>query len=532
MLSPNSSFVVVLLNVVALASAAEPASAAAVSATPSRGDLEIVDCLLPGQVRSLGNRTYLTQRRPTRTTASDCRIRGGEYVSYDRADLKSALNVWLETAEQGDAEAQTNVGEIYERGLGGEPDLALAAEWYQKAADQRLPRALVNLGSLYERGLGVAADPLRALNLYRQAAGIKDNDLLYEDAVNRETERLRSSLQTKIEELQQQITVLESQVDSLEQKLSTASNTSSAEVRALRSLVATLSAQQTANRARLESLPPVRTPAPSAPVGPLLATASDRAVAGLKLGRFYALVIGNQTYASIESLKTPITDAQRAAQVLRDQYGFSVQVLQDADDVKMLVALESLSKVLRPEDNLLIYYAGHGARIKARYREAGYWLPVNAAAPPSNLFWLSNEQVTAHLARLPARRVLVVADSCYAGLLSDDPSLRFVPSSTQETIENIRYKLPKRARLLISSGGDRPVLDQGGAGHSVFSRAFLDILSSNQGVLSAPTLFSKLKERVRTASEGQGFSQVPELKSIRDAGHEIGDFFFVPKTRQ
>ncbi|MGA1676892.1 MAG: hypothetical protein ACO377_10735, partial [Pseudomonadales bacterium] len=33
-------------------------------------DLYVVDCLLPGQVRRLGQRTFLTPRRPTRTTAA------------------------------------------------------------------------------------------------------------------------------------------------------------------------------------------------------------------------------------------------------------------------------------------------------------------------------------------------------------------------------------------------------------------------------------------------------------------------------
>src|SRR5215216_3017694 len=63
-----------------------------------RADLEVVDCLLPGQVRALGSRTYLTQRRPVKTTASDCRIRGGEYVDFDRANMKTSLNVWMEAA--------------------------------------------------------------------------------------------------------------------------------------------------------------------------------------------------------------------------------------------------------------------------------------------------------------------------------------------------------------------------------------------------------------------------------------------------
>src|ERR1700759_3088279 len=132
-----------LAGVITLVAAA-PVWAAKDSATEgmvARQDLEVVDCLLPGQVRQLGNSTYLTQRRPTRTTTSDCRIRGGEYVAFDRADYKSALRIWMGSAQAGDPEAQTNVGEIFERGLGGEPNYEAAVIWYQKAVDKGFSRA-------------------------------------------------------------------------------------------------------------------------------------------------------------------------------------------------------------------------------------------------------------------------------------------------------------------------------------------------------------------------------------------------------
>ena len=134
--------------------------------------LLVVDCLLPGQVRNLGQRTaYVSARRPARITARDCQIRGGEYVAYDRADMRSALATWLPAAEQGDVEARVIAGEIYERGLGVTPDFAAAARWYRLAADAGSKRAQVNLGYLYERGLGVAADPRTALGWYARAAG-------------------------------------------------------------------------------------------------------------------------------------------------------------------------------------------------------------------------------------------------------------------------------------------------------------------------------------------------------------------------
>ncbi len=61
-------------------------------------DLHVVDCLLPGQVRQLGQRMFLSPRRPIRTTAADCRLRGGEYVAWDRADYITALKVWMPAA--------------------------------------------------------------------------------------------------------------------------------------------------------------------------------------------------------------------------------------------------------------------------------------------------------------------------------------------------------------------------------------------------------------------------------------------------
>ena len=137
--------------------------------------LLIVDCLLPGQVRKLGAAaTYLSARRPAKLPASECEIRGGEYVAYDRADLRTSLNIWLPAAQAGDPQAQTYLGEIYEKGLGVPPDYAAAAQWYGKAANKGFSRAQTNLGYLYEKGLGVRKDPVQAMNWYRKASGLGD----------------------------------------------------------------------------------------------------------------------------------------------------------------------------------------------------------------------------------------------------------------------------------------------------------------------------------------------------------------------
>lgn len=181
------------------------------------GRLLVVDCLLPGQVRQLGTRlTYQTPRRPVKTSANDCEVRGGEYVAYDRANFSTSLNIWLPRAQQGDAEAQTYVGEIFERGLGTQTDYAAAAEWYRRAAEQGYSRAQINLGYLLESGLGVEKNLTEAMNLYRVASGISDGELEYvtsAEIVNRREAR------EELGSLREQVVALQQQLDERQQQL-------------------------------------------------------------------------------------------------------------------------------------------------------------------------------------------------------------------------------------------------------------------------------------------------------------------------
>lgn len=181
--------------------------------------LLIVDCLLPGQVRRLGTAaTFVTARRPIKTTVSLCEIRGGEYVAYDRADLRTVLNFWLPSAESGDATAQNYVGEIYERGLGVPPDYAKAAEWYRRAAEQGDQRAMANLGALYERGLGVPADKVQAINWYRRAAGLSGDQLAFATSIS-ELEARATRSEQRAAAAEREAAQLRGQLDRLQREL-------------------------------------------------------------------------------------------------------------------------------------------------------------------------------------------------------------------------------------------------------------------------------------------------------------------------
>jgi uncharacterized protein len=498
---------------------------------PKTDDYQVVDCLLPGQVRSLGSSTYMTPRRPILTTAADCRIRGGEFVEYDRADYKTALNVWMPAAEAGDADAQANVGEIFERGLGGSPNYKAAAIWYQKAAALGNSRAQFNLGTLYEQGLGVPKDKLIALNWYRKAWGMPEDALVYQSAAAEAENELRVQLQKNLDEKNQQIALLKSQVTNLQTNLQKAQSADGEkEIISLRNWIKNLEAEQLIAKNDIDKLPQIREPKAVTQTTQSTTKAVAVNTKGMNFGKYYALIIANQNYDNIDDLSTPHADALRAQKILAESYGFNVTMLLDADNASVMKAINQLNEVVGDDDNLLIFYAGHGTRITTGEFEAGYWLPRNANTPPDDTFWVSNEFVTRHLARLKAKRVMVVADSCYAGLLSSSPGYLFMSQKADYSEDYIRYKLPKRSRLLLSSGGDLPVLDNQGQGHSVFARAFLDALEQSSGIMSGPELFLKIKNQVSGKAESVGFHQIPEFKPIKGAGHEVGDFFFVKQS--
>jgi hypothetical protein len=483
-------------------------------------ELQVVDCLVPGQVRVVGGRVYQTPRRPGRMTGAECRQRGGEYLAYDPANYTAALNMWLETAQTGDAEAQDTVGQMYERGVTGVPDYEAAAMWYRRAAEQNYSRAQYHLGSLYEQGLGVERDAVEALNWYRRSSGLAENSIIFAEAAAAAQAELRAQLEREIAARDDELARVARELQEREQTLTEERRNRQeieAEINSLRERRTTLETQVATARDRLAQVPDAAPPPP----GPSRTPPDPRR---REFGRYYALIIGVQNYDLLDDLESPLNDLARVKTLLEQRYGFIVQTLADPSQLDLMRKVNELSQTLEEDDNLLIYFAGHGNRL-AGARETGYWLPANAERPPDDTLWVPNEFVTRHLGRLAAKRVLVVSDSCYAGLLGDDPGYVMVGERTYSP-EYVRWKMPKRSRLVLASGTDQPVAEADG--NSVFARALVEELERNDGLLTAPELFLRVRNRVRQSPLSERTAEGPTLKVIKDAGHEVGDFFFIP----
>jgi hypothetical protein len=89
---------------------------------------------------------------------------------YEEKNYIEATKYYRKSAEQGNSNAQCNLGFCYELGKGVSQDYTEAVKWYRKAAEQGNASAQFNLGRCYHSGHGVGKDYLEAVKWYRYAA--------------------------------------------------------------------------------------------------------------------------------------------------------------------------------------------------------------------------------------------------------------------------------------------------------------------------------------------------------------------------
>ena len=90
--------------------------------------------------------------------------------AMNRGHYATALRAFRNLAKEGDAQAENNIGYLYERGLGVPQDYSKALKWYKLSADKSLPEAQYNTGLLYHYGYGVAKNQSEARKWFERAA--------------------------------------------------------------------------------------------------------------------------------------------------------------------------------------------------------------------------------------------------------------------------------------------------------------------------------------------------------------------------
>ena len=92
------------------------------------------------------------------------------FEAAQKGDYKTALKLWKPLAEQGNADAQSHLGLMYDEGYGVPEDDKQAVKWYRLAAEQGHALAQYNLGLMYDEGEGVPEDDKQAVKWYRLAS--------------------------------------------------------------------------------------------------------------------------------------------------------------------------------------------------------------------------------------------------------------------------------------------------------------------------------------------------------------------------
>jgi hypothetical protein len=233
-------------------------------------------------------------------------------------------------------------------------------------------------------------------------------------------------------------------------------------------------------------------------------------------GKYYALIIANNTYnteSGMMNLQRPVPDATALKDVLTTRYTFdrnNVMTLYDRNKLDVEVTLEELQKKLLPEDNLLIFYAGHG--IMDQESDIGYWLLSDATR--SRVTWLSNSAITDFIKACKAMHILLIADACYSGSIY---SARGMLDNASSAIVDL---MKSRSRKAITSGGTTEVADE-----SKFAQVLVEQLKLNmEEYLPSLQLYNLIQKPVMANSMTS-----PRWGPISNVGDDNGDFVFILK---
>jgi len=241
-------------------------------------------------------------------------------------------------------------------------------------------------------------------------------------------------------------------------------------------------------------------------------------------GKKYALVVGINKYTSIMPLEAAVNDAKEVSKRLAE-LNFQVTTLLDSQATLKNIRYELGTKFARTNQNdqIVIYFAGHGISEKLHNKKMeGYILPVGVNIKDLYSSAISMNELKDLTARIPARHILFIFDSCYSGLgLTRDINIVGVNETMQQHLESLAGQ---RAVYMITAGKSNEVAREF-QGHGLFTLNFLDGIAGaadNQpkdGIVQASELGRYLAKKVSKDTRNE---QNPQHGLIEGNG----DFFF------
>lgn len=233
-------------------------------------------------------------------------------------------------------------------------------------------------------------------------------------------------------------------------------------------------------------------------------------------GNYYALIIAINEYddPNILDLDMPLEDAQSLYSTLIKRYTFEperINFLKNPSRAEIIMALDELSRIVTEDDNLLIFYAGHG--YWDEQGKIGYWLPRDAMKS-NTANWVRNSTMRDFIGSIKSKHTILIADACFSGSIFKSRAAFSQPPGGISKL----HSLPSRKAM--TSGTLELVPDE-----SIFLKFLIKRLEKNdKKFLPSESLYSEMKPAVLNNSPN-----IPQFGTIQNVGDEGGDFIFILK---
>lgn len=232
--------------------------------------------------------------------------------------------------------------------------------------------------------------------------------------------------------------------------------------------------------------------------------------------RNFLFVVGINDYEYWPKLNNAVKDANDITGILLKQYNFdfgNVTILKNEQATRSNIykSLRSLIEQVTPQDNLLIYFSGHGY-FDGTINE-GYWIPVDAKVNDSGDY-LSNSDILKLIGNIDSQHTFLIADACFSGSLFSESKRGYA-----ENVE--KYK----SRWGLASGRLEVVSDGEIGKNSPFATATITFLSDNtKDKLAISELIQYVKMKVAETSD-----QTPLGNPLKATGDEGGEMVLYKK---
>ena len=235
-------------------------------------------------------------------------------------------------------------------------------------------------------------------------------------------------------------------------------------------------------------------------------------------GKNYLLAIAIDNYKHISKLNNSVRDTDAIVQLLTKRYQFDAPNIvrlynAEANEREIYRELKRLALTLTEEDNLIIYFAGHG--VYDEITKEGFWIPVDAEKG-EEADYIGNDKIIRYIKAIKARHIFLMADACFSGSL-----LTETRSELEERLES------KASRWVLTSGRNEVVSDGRPGSHSPFAKSLLKVLGRKRikSVLVSDVVQYVKKQTAKLTKS----KQVPIGGALFIPEDQGGEFIFHPR---